>query len=95
MAQLLGRHPLDCCRLCQTCNCIRDARYQGSWVLRMPDRKIVESRVYTCRTCCDVFAADHITLENAPNDRLLEVTDLRAWHWLREDVATLFELEVS
>lgn len=99
MAQLLGKHPLDCVRLCPTCYRLRDARYQGAWILRMPDRKIVEARMYTCTACGDVFAADHICLENASSKRLLEITDRRAWHWLREEAnAALFslvELEAS
>lgn len=95
MAQLLGRHPLDCVRLCRHCDKLRDTRYQGAWILRMPDRQIVEARIYVCRTCSDVFAADHEPRPDVSSDRLLEITDLRAWHRLREDVSMFFELEAS
>ena len=87
MAGLLGGHPLDCCRYCANCEAIRDTRYQGAWILRMPDRAIVEARIYICRTCADVFAADHEPRPDVSSDRLLEVTDLREWHELREAVA--------
>jgi hypothetical protein len=61
----------------------------------MPNRVIVEARIYACRRCGHVFAADHVELKGATCDQLLEITDLRAWHWLREEVATLFEMEAS
>lgn len=86
MAGLLGKHPLDCVRLCCRCDRLRPTHYQGAWILRMPDRTIVEARVYTCLICNDVFAADHEPRPDVSSDRLLEVTDLRKWHELREAV---------
>jgi hypothetical protein len=89
MAKLLGSHPLDCCRFCDRCTTVTEARYDGAQLLSDGRGGIQEGRQFTCLVCGNTYNADFEPRPDIEEDRLLEVTDLRVWHRRRQAEASV------
>lgn len=87
--KLLGSHPLDCCRLCPSCNQIRACRYDGSQIVPDETDVLVDGRLYTCSVCSQTFYADLAPMPGVVEADLMRVTDRREWARMRATVSIL------